>query len=201
MEPTASNRVIARFRNYHKTTRWLELVIPENVSGIYDNAFNGCESLVKIKFEDSENNIGLGASGYSYKSLFKDCPLEEVYMGRNIGLYYASGQGHDYLPFYNKRTLKKLTIGSKVTIVKDYKTLKQTDADGNVTDMDMPDTSNVLQFYTEDNTKVSVRPSGTEPKIKFYIEVKGILKSAADYVEADALAAKKIEAVRASLGI
>ena len=95
----------------------------------------------------------------------------------------------------------KELAGSKVTIVKDYKTLKQTDADGNVTDMDMPDTSNVLQFYTEDNTKVSVRPSGTEPKIKFYIEVKGILKSAADYVEADALAAKKIEAVRASLGI
>ena len=95
----------------------------------------------------------------------------------------------------------KELAGSKVTIVKDYKTLKQTDADGNVTDIDMPDTSNVLQFYTEDNTKVSVRPSGTEPKIKFYIEVKGILKSAADYVEADALAAKKIEAVRASLGI
>ncbi|MBQ9675365.1 MAG: phospho-sugar mutase [Bacteroidaceae bacterium] len=95
----------------------------------------------------------------------------------------------------------KELAGSKVTIVKDYKTLKQTDADGNVTDMDMPDTSNVLQFYTEDNTKVSVRPSGTEPKIKFYMEVKGILKSAADYVEADALAAKKIEAVRASLGI
>ena len=95
----------------------------------------------------------------------------------------------------------KELAGSKVTIVKDYKTLKQTDADGNVTDMDMPDTSNVLQFYAEDNTKVSVRPSGTEPKIKFYIEVKGILKSAADYVEADALAAKKIEAVRASLGI
>lgn len=95
----------------------------------------------------------------------------------------------------------KELAGSKVTIVKDYKTLKQTDAEGNVTDMDMPDTSNVLQFYTEDNTKVSVRPSGTEPKIKFYMEVKGILKSAADYVEADAVAAKKIEAVRASLGI
>ena len=95
----------------------------------------------------------------------------------------------------------KELAGSKVTLVKDYKTLKQTDADGKVTDMDMPDTSNVLQFYTEDNTKVSVRPSGTEPKIKFYMEVKGTLKSAADYVEADAAAAKKIEAVRASLGI
>ena len=95
----------------------------------------------------------------------------------------------------------KELAGSKVTIVKDYKTLKQTDAEGKVTDMDMPDTSNVLQFYTEDNTKVSVRPSGTEPKIKFYLEVKGTLKSPADYVEADAAAAKKIEAVRASLGI
>ena len=95
----------------------------------------------------------------------------------------------------------KELAGSKVTIVKDYKTLKQTDAEGNVTDMEMPDTSNVLQFYTEDNTKVSVRPSGTEPKIKFYMEVKGTLKSAADYVEADEAAAKKIEAVRASLGI
>ena len=95
----------------------------------------------------------------------------------------------------------KELAGSKVTIVKDYKTLKQTDGEGNVSDMDMPDTSNVLQFYTEDNTKVSVRPSGTEPKIKFYMEVKGTLKSAADYLEADAAAAKKIEAVRASLGI
>ena len=95
----------------------------------------------------------------------------------------------------------KELAGSKVTLVKDYKTLKQTDASGKVSDMDMPDTSNVLQFYTEDNTKVSVRPSGTEPKIKFYMEVKGTLKSAADYVEADAAAAKKIEAVRASLGI
>ena len=79
--------------------------------------------------------------------------------------------------------------------------MKQTDGEGKVSDMDMPDTSNVLQFYTEDNTKVSVRPSGTEPKIKFYMEVKGTLKSAADYVEADAAAAKKIEAVRKSLGI
>ncbi|MBO7417557.1 MAG: phospho-sugar mutase [Bacteroidaceae bacterium] len=95
----------------------------------------------------------------------------------------------------------KELAGSKVTLVKDYKTLKQTDGEGNVSDMDMPDTSNVLQFYTEDNTKVSVRPSGTEPKIKFYMEVKGTLKSVADYAEADAAAAKKIEAVRTSLGI
>ncbi len=97
-----------------------EIVIPESVRGISDNTFNGCVSLTKIKFEDSSNSIGLGTSGYSYKSLFKDCPIEELYIGRNIGLYYASGQGHDYLPFYNKNTIKKLTIGSKYTNIWNY---------------------------------------------------------------------------------
>lgn len=97
-----------------------EIVIPKNVSGIFDNAFNGCESLSKIKFEDSNNSIGLGTSGYSYKSLFKDCPLEEVYIGRNIGMYYANGSDYDYLPFYNKKTIKTLTIGSEVTIIWNY---------------------------------------------------------------------------------
>lgn len=99
-----------------------ELVIPENVSGIYDNAFNGCKSLTKIKFDDSKNSIGLGASGYiTYSSsLFKDCPLEDVYMGRNIGLYHVNSQSNDCLPFYNKKTIKKLTIGSEVTSIWDY---------------------------------------------------------------------------------
>lgn len=97
-----------------------EIVIPKNVYGIYDNAFNGCESLVRIKIEDSKNNIGLGTSGYSYKSLFIDCPLEEVYIGRNLGMYYSSGQENDYLPFYNKKSIKKLTIGAEVTKIWDY---------------------------------------------------------------------------------
>ena len=56
--------------------------------------------------------------------------------------------------------------GSKVILAKDYKTLKATDGEGNVTDIDMPETSNVLQYFTEDGSKISVRPSGTEPKIK-----------------------------------
>ena len=67
--------------------------------------------------------------------------------------------------------------------------------------MDMPTTSNVLQFFTADGTKVSVRPSGTEPKIKFYIEVKGHMATADDYEKANAEAAKKIDAVKADLGI
>ena len=91
--------------------------------------------------------------------------------------------------------------GSPVVLTKDYKTLKATDAQGSVTDLVMPETSNVLQYFTEDGTKISVRPSGTEPKIKFYIEVKGQMKCAGCYEKACAEAAEKVEAVRKSLGI
>ena len=92
--------------------------------------------------------------------------------------------------------------GSKVVTIKDYETLKKTDVvTGNVTNLDMPATSNVLQFFTQDGTKISVRPSGTEPKIKFYIEVRGEMKTSADYDAADATANAKIEAVRASMGV
>ncbi len=81
--------------------------------------------------------------------------------------------------------------GSKVVLSKDYKTLKQTDAAGHVTDIDMPESSNVLQYFTEDGGKVSVRPSGTEPKIKFYIEVKGEMGCRNCFATADAEATEK----------
>lgn len=96
----------------------------------------------------------------------------------------------------------KELAGSKIILIKDYKTLKQTDIiTGKTSDLDMPATSNVLQYFTEDGTKISVRPSGTEPKIKFYIEVRGTMESRADYDAADAVASKKIDAARASLGV
>ena len=72
---------------------------------------------------------------------------------------------------------------------------------GTITDLDMPATSNVLQFFTEDGTKISVRPSGTEPKIKFYIEVRGEMKTRADYAQADEKADEKINAVRKDMGV
>ena len=96
----------------------------------------------------------------------------------------------------------KEIAGSKVTFVKDYETLKMTNIiSGGITELDMPTTANVLQYFTEDGSKISVRPSGTEPKIKFYIEVRGEMKSRAEYDAADAAANIKVEAVRASLGV
>ncbi|MEJ1238164.1 phospho-sugar mutase [Chryseolinea sp. T2] len=86
-------------------------------------------------------------------------------------------------------------IGSKVTRVLDYKSLKEKDlATGKTTTLDFP-ASDVLQFYLADGTKVSVRPSGTEPKIKFYISVKTELKSRADFDKVTAILDKKIEGV------
>ena len=89
--------------------------------------------------------------------------------------------------------------GSPVICFKDYNSLTEFDAEGNQKSLDMPQTSNVLQWYTVDGTKVSVRPSGTEPKIKFYIEVRGelIQKELIDKVHEAAV--KKIAAVAESL--
>ena len=92
--------------------------------------------------------------------------------------------------------------GSKVTLFYDYASLKGKDYVENETlTLDMPTTSNVLQYFTEDGTKVSIRPSGTEPKIKFYCEVHSKVKSLDELPAAEKAGAEKIEAIKASLGI
>lgn len=101
---------------------------------------------------------------------------------------------------FRKETPKSLA-GSEVICAKDYAALKQYDSAGNESTLDFPEPSNVLQWYTADGSKVSVRPSGTEPKIKFYIEVKAELTNSALYNEAVAKAGKKIEAIVKDLGL
>ena len=92
--------------------------------------------------------------------------------------------------------------GSEITLWKDYQSLEATDENGNVTKIDMPTTSNVLQWFCNDGTKVSVRPSGTEPKIKFYIEVKdNTMKCAGCYERCCKAAEEKIEAIKKSLSL
>ena len=96
----------------------------------------------------------------------------------------------------------KEIAGSKVITIKDYATLKGHDLIENETfTLDMPTTSNVLQYFTEDGTKVSVRPSGTEPKIKFYVEVRGELKNREEYDAVNQKADEKILNVLTSLGV
>ncbi|MCH2450411.1 MAG: phospho-sugar mutase [Gracilimonas sp.] len=83
--------------------------------------------------------------------------------------------------------------GSQVVTVKDYQTSKEKNiATGKITDIELPK-SNVLQFITEDGAIVSVRPSGTEPKIKFYCSVNTNLMSPEDYSQAVETLDKRIQ--------
>ena len=101
---------------------------------------------------------------------------------------------------FRANPLKELA-GSKVVLIKDFSTLVAQDmVENEKYTLDMPTTANVIQYFTEDGTKVSIRPSGTEPKIKFYIEVRGKLASREDYDAANAAAEAKIKAVSESIG-
>jgi phosphoglucomutase len=92
--------------------------------------------------------------------------------------------------------------GSRVIFIKDFAKLTGKDLIENETvSLNMPTTSNVLQYFVEDGTKIAIRPSGTEPKIKFYIETHSRINSREDLAAADAAAEVKIANIRQSLGI
>ncbi len=91
--------------------------------------------------------------------------------------------------------------GSKVICLKDYKLHESTDMlTGKKETIDLP-ASNVLQFFTEDGNKITVRPSGTEPKIKFYFSVKGSLNDKADFDRVNNELDAKIEAIKKSMNL
>lgn len=91
--------------------------------------------------------------------------------------------------------------GSKVVTVEDYNTATSKNVlTGEVTPIDIPK-SNVLIYITEDGTKMAARPSGTEPKIKFYFSINTQLKDAADYKKVDAELDAKIERILKELKI
>lgn len=97
----------------------------------------------------------------------------------------------------------KSILGSKVVKILDYKTLEELDvATGKKSPIEgVEDKSNVLQWITEDGTKVSVRPSGTEPKIKFYFGVKAELPSVKQFDEVQTALDAKIEAIKKELNL
>ena len=95
----------------------------------------------------------------------------------------------------------KELAGSEVLIVRDYKSLEETNMrSGVVTPIDQ-DSSNVLQWITADGTIVSVRPSGTEPKIKFYFGVKADLPSVEQFDEVQSALDAKIEQIKKDLNL
>lgn len=198
--------------------KWIAAIIREN-EGLKQYIGGGEESYGFLpedfcRDKDAVSSCALMAeivawakdNGQTLFELLQDIYLEYGY-GKEKGISVVrkgkSGAEEIAQMMTDYRTTPPVEIaGSKVKVIKDYKTLKMTDVQsGQESGLDFPATSNVLQYFTEDGTKISVRPSGTEPKIKFYIEVRGEMKSRADYAKADAIANTKIEAVRASMGV
>ena len=91
--------------------------------------------------------------------------------------------------------------GAKVVTLKDYTLRKQTDLlTGTVTDIDLPK-SDVLQFITEDGSIISARPSGTEPKIKFYCSVNTTLNDKSEFKQTEQILEDKITAIMNDLAV
>ncbi len=95
---------------------------------------------------------------------------------------------------FRENPLTKIN-GSKVLVLEDYQSsISKNLISGEETVIDIPK-SNVLIYYTEDGSQIALRPSGTEPKIKFYISVNTSLNSVAEFIETETKLEKKIDAI------
>ncbi len=144
--------------------------------------------------------------GKSLYELIQDIYLEYGFSKEKMKYIVRKGKtGADEIKqmMVNFRTNPPKELGgSKMKIVKDYADLSEKNLlTGEVKKINQKITADVMQFFTEDGTKISVRPSGTEPKIKFYFEVAGELKSRADFDTVDNAAGEKIEAIMAELDL
>jgi phosphoglucomutase len=103
----------------------------------------------------------------------------------------------------NFRTSPPRMLGnSRLKTVKDYNDLTEKNLlTGETKPILQKTTSDVLQFFTEDGTKISVRPSGTEPKIKFYFEVTGNLSERSQFDQAEKNADERIESIMKELDL
>lgn len=146
-------------------------------------------------------------NGKSVYQLLQDIYLEYGYSRElNISLVREGKEGADEIEAMMKNfranPVKELA-GSPVILSKDFAKLESVDYEKEeVMTLNMPTTSNVLQYFTQDGSKVSIRPSGTEPKIKFYIEVRGPKVDTLDeLVDAEAEVEKKVASIKQFFGI
>ena len=146
-------------------------------------------------------------NGKTLYQLLQDIYVEYGYSKEvGISLVRKGKEGADEIEAMMKNfrvnPIKELA-GSPVVLSKDFVKLESVDfVKDEVTTLEMPTTSNVLQYFTEDGTKVSIRPSGTEPKIKFYIEVQSSpISSREEIPQAETEADKKISAIKEYFGI
>lgn len=145
-------------------------------------------------------------NGKTMYQLLQDIYVEYGYSKEvGISLVRKGKEGADEIEAMMKNFRNnplKTIAGSPVVLTKDFAKLEAVDyIRGENSALEMPTTSNVLQYFTEDGTKLSIRPSGTEPKIKFYIETRGTAKSREEMVSAEDAATAKINAIRTELGI
>ena len=97
------------------------MIIPSSVTSVGNYVFNGCTGLKELTLEDGYKTLSLGYHTYyssSSKSFWGDCPLEKVYLGRNLS--YNTSNYYGYSPFYNIKTLKEIEIGGGVTYISAY---------------------------------------------------------------------------------
>ncbi len=107
---------------------------------------------------------------------------------------------HQMMENYRKNPPQQLA-GIKLTVIKDYISQTETNLLTHETlPIDLPK-SDVLQFFLEDGSKITVRPSGTEPKIKFYFGAKTTLHQIEDYEKVNRFLSEKIEAIKHDMGL
>jgi phosphoglucomutase len=95
----------------------------------------------------------------------------------------------------------KVIAGAKVNLMNDFELLQTTEIEsGKVSPILLPK-SDVLQFFLDDGTKISMRPSGTEPKIKFYFSVRADLNATADFRKIEAKLDGRIEEIIVAMGL
>ena len=143
--------------------------------------------------------------GMNMADMIKDCYLKYGFsFEKGISLVRKGKSGAEEIVALMKQFREnppKEIAGEPVVVVKDFLTLEQKNVDGTTVKLEMPTTSNVLQYYTANETKVSIRPSGTEPKIKFYLDVHDKMNSKDEYDALMAKAQEKIALIMKELGI